>query len=120
MDNGVRLKGENQLEEQEGPQRSMQTEDRLVDTAGEAEGAGGAESIAGHTHHHGQKQPARGNSLLCVQGAQPGLRDNLEGGRWQGGARGAGTHAYLWLVRVDLQEKPAQYCKANYPPIKTE
>ena len=51
------------------------------------------------------------------------LCDNLEG--WYGGEVGGrfkrdGTYTYLWLIRVDAWEKPTQYCKANYPPIKTE
>ena len=37
-----------------------------------------------------------------------------------------GTCAYLWLIHVDVWQKPTQYCKAetntvlesNYPPIK--
>ena len=27
-----------------------------------------------------------------------------------------GTHVYLWPIRVDVWQKPSQYC--NYPPIK--
>jgi len=27
-----------------------------------------------------------------------------------------GAHAYLWLIHVDVWQKPSQYC--NYPPIK--
>ena len=27
--------------------------------------------------------------------------------------RREGTYVYLWLIHVDLWQKPAQYCKAN-------
>ena len=30
-------------------------------------------------------------------------------GRW-------GTHVYLWLIHVDVWQKPSQYC--SYSPIK--
>ena len=33
--------------------------------------------------------------------------------RWEGGSRRKGTYVYLWLIRVDVWQKPAQYCKAN-------
>ena len=29
-----------------------------------------------------------------------------------------GTHVYLWVVHVDVWQKPAQY--RNYPPIKNK
>jgi len=32
-------------------------------------------------------------------------------GRLEGGSRGRG-HVYLWLTRVDVWQKPTQYCKA--------
>ena len=32
--------------------------------------------------------------------------------------RREGTYIYLWLIHVDIWQKPTQYCKANYPPLK--
>ena len=32
-------------------------------------------------------------------------------GRWVGGGEGKGTFLYLWLIHVDVQQKPTQYCK---------
>ena len=29
-----------------------------------------------------------------------------------------GTHVCLWLIHTDVWQKPSQYCKVNYPPIK--
>ena len=41
-------------------------------------------------------------------------------GRWQGGSRrrGRGTYVHLSLIHVDVWQKPTQYCKSNYSPIK--
>ena len=33
------------------------------------------------------------------------------GRRWEGGSR-KGTWVYPWLIHVDVQQKPAQYCRA--------
>ena len=55
-----------------------------------------------------------------TQGAQTECSDNLEGwyGGWQVGGRFKRemTFIYLWLIHVDVWQKPIQYC--NYPPIK--
>ena len=32
------------------------------------------------------------------------------GGRWEGGS-GWGTHVHPWLIRVNVWQKPPQYCK---------
>ena len=32
------------------------------------------------------------------------------GGRWEGGS-GWGTHVNPWLIHVNVQQKPLQYCK---------
>ena len=32
------------------------------------------------------------------------------GGRWEGGS-GWGTHVHLWLIHVNVWQKPPQYCK---------
>ena len=49
------------------------------------------------------------------------LCHNLEGwdGREVGGrSKREGIYAYLWLIHVDVWQKPAQY--RNYPPIKNK
>ena len=47
--------------------------------------------------------------------------DKLEGwdggGRWEGGSKGKG-HIYLWLIQVDIWQKPKQYCKAIILQLK--
>ena len=76
MDNGVRLKGRKPARRArrrtylQGRNGDAGGEDRLVDTAGEAEGGRNREQRGTRTSPR-VKQPARGNSL-CVQGAQPG------------------------------------------------
>ena len=42
------------------------------------------------------------------------LWDNPEGRGGEGGGRrvqDGGTHVYLWLVHVNVWQKPSQYCK---------
>jgi len=58
-------------------------------------------------------------TMVWIQGSlcnERSRRDRVrrEVGR---GFRIEGTHAYLWLIHVDLWQKPSQYCK-NYPSIK--
>ena len=43
------------------------------------------------------------------------LCDNLEGGmEWEVGGSflREGTYVYLWLIHVNIWQKPIQYCKA--------
>ena len=48
---------------------------------------------------------------------KPVLWHNPEGSEGEGGGRGVqGTHVYLWLIHVDVRQKPSQYC--NYPLTK--
>ena len=39
------------------------------------------------------------------------------GGSWEGGSRGRG-HVYLWLIHVDVWQKPTQYFKAIILQLK--
>ena len=46
--------------------------------------------------------------------SQVELSDNPEGYDGEGDGRGiqdGGTHVYLWLIHVDVWQKPSQYCK---------
>ena len=56
------------------------------------------------------------------QGTQkPVLWDNTEGWGWVGGGTGiqdGGTHVYLWLIHVDVWQKPPQYCKVIILQLK--
>ena len=47
--------------------------------------------------------------------------DNLEG--WDGvgdgsGVQGEGTYVCLWLIHVDVWQRPTQYCKAITSQLK--
>ena len=45
--------------------------------------------------------------------SKPVLQDNLEGWGGEGNKRQVqdrGTHVYLWLIHVDIWQKPPQYC----------
>jgi len=49
------------------------------------------------------------------------LCDNIEGGMgWEVGGkfRREGTYVYLWLIHVDVCQKPTQYCKAIFLQLK--
>ena len=43
---------------------------------------------------------------------KPKLWDNLEGWEVGGKLKREGTYVYLWLIHVDVWQKPTQYCKA--------
>jgi len=50
-----------------------------------------------------------------MQGAQTVLCDRLRSGMgWEAGRRfrRKGTYVYLWLIHVDVWQKPIKYCKA--------
>ena len=60
---------------------------------------------------------------MCDTGRliNPVLCDNLE--EWDGerdrrGFRRKGTYVYLWLIYVDVWQKPIQYCKAIVLQLK--
>ena len=60
------------------------------------------------------KQIASGN-VLCDTHTGGGLRKPRGvgwGGRWEEGSRGRGR-VHLWLIHVDVWQKPAHYPKAN-------
>ena len=47
------------------------------------------------------------------------LKINLEGWNGMGGRfKREGTYVYLWLVHVDVWQKPIQYCKAIIHQLK--
>ena len=47
------------------------------------------------------------------------LCDNLEGWDEVGGrSKREGTYVYLWLIHVDVCQKPTQYCKAIILQLK--
>ena len=59
-------------------------------------------------------------NLLCNTGSShPVLCDYLEG--WEVGGRSMreGTYVHLWLIYVDVRQRPTQYC-SNCPPIKNK
>ena len=40
------------------------------------------------------------------------------GGRWEGRFKREETYLYLWLIHVDVWQKPTQYCKAIVLQLK--
>ena len=60
-------------------------------------------------------------SFMLKQGTQPVLWDNPEG--WCGERSGrrvqdGGTHVHLWLIQVNVWQKPPQYCNVIIPQLK--
>ena len=52
-----------------------------------------------------------GSSIQCSVIARGGWGERLGGGeRWRGALKREGTQVYLWLIRVDVWQKPSQYC----------
>ena len=52
---------------------------------------------------------------------KPGLHDNLEG--WdgvEGGFKKEETYVYLWLILVDVWQKPAKFCKTIILQLKNK
>ena len=52
--------------------------------------------------------------ICCMtQGTQSGGLEQPRGVGWEeGGREREGTWVYLWLICVDVWQKPTQYCKA--------
>ena len=55
--------------------------------------------------------------ICClIEGAQPSSlwqpRGMGQGGRWEQGALEGGAYIYLWLIHVNIRQKPTPYCKA--------
>ena len=44
--------------------------------------------------------------------------DNLEGWEVRGRFKREGTYVYLWLIHVDIWQKPTRYCKATTLQLK--
>ena len=73
-------------------------------------------SIETYTPPH--KIDSQWEFALWCRGLNPALYDNLEGWDGVGGGRREGTYVYLWLIHVDIWQKPTQYCKAIIFPLK--
>ena len=57
--------------------------------------------------------------ICCmIQGTQIGGLLQLRGIGWVGRFKREGTYVYLWLIHVDVQQKPRQFCKANILQLK--
>ena len=94
----------------------IEREKGLVDTGGEGEGGANRESSTDVYSLACVKQLVES----CCIAHKLSLRvscDNLEGrdgmrGRVRGRLKRKRIYVYLWLIPVDVQQKPAQHCKA--------
>ena len=67
------------------------------------------------------KHIGSGNLLYGARCSNQVLRDNLEGWGGVGDAEGferGELYVYLWLIHVDVWQKPRQHCKATIPQLK--
>ena len=48
------------------------------------------------------------------------LCDSLEGWEEEGRFKREGTYVYLWLIHVDVGQKPTQHCKAIILQLKVK
>ena len=65
------------------------------------------------------KTDSQGELAVCLRELKLGLCDNLEG--WDGvreRTENEGTHVYLWLMHVDVWQKPTHYCEAIILQLK--
>ena len=106
----------------QGSNGDADTENRLVATEGEG-GAGRTErgALKCMCHHTESRGPA--GTWDLPQGAHTGAL--WHPGGWDGRVvvwgrlKREGTCGCLWLIRVDVWRKPAQYCKAIILQLKT-
>ena len=87
-------------------------ENRLVDTVGEEESRTNGENSTETCTLSYVKQTTSGKLLYDRGSSNSVLCDNLE--RWDGvgdGFKREGTYVYLWLIHVNIWQKPTQYCK---------
>ena len=64
------------------------------------------------------KQTASGNLLYESGSSNQVLCDSLEGWEVGGRLKREGTCVYLWLIHVDVWQKPTQHCKAIIVQLK--
>ena len=64
------------------------------------------------------KQTASGNLLYESGSSNQVLCDSLEGREVGGRLKREGTCVYLWLIHVDVWQKPTQHCKAIIVQLK--
>ena len=102
------------------PQRQRQRyNDRLVDMRGRNWGTNWESSIKTETLPY-VKLDSQWKFAIWLRELKSGAlwqsRGVGWGGRWEGRSRRRGhtyrTYTYLWLIHVDMWQKPSQYCKA--------
>ena len=89
----------------------------IENTVGEGEGGMNWESSTETYTLPYVKQIASGK-LQYNTGALWQLRGMEWGRRWERSSRGKRTYVYLWLIHVDIWQKPTQHCKAIILQLK--
>ena len=97
-------------------------ENRIMDTVGEGEGGANGESSRETYKLPCVKHIGSGNLLYGARCSNQVLRDNLEAWGGVGDAEGferGELYVYLWLIHVDVWQKPRQFCKAIILKLKS-
>ena len=92
--------------------RDTDTKNRLLDSVGEDEGEMIWENSI-ETYILPYVKQMTSPSLMHETGHSKSVHwDNPEGWDGEGGERGfrMGTHVHLWLIHVNVWQKPPQYC----------
>ena len=99
----------------QGSNGDTDIQNRLVDTVGEGEGGMNWEQY-GNIYITICKTASQWKFAVWRRELKSGALWQHRGlgwdGRWDGDSRGRGTYVYLWLIHVDIRQKPTQYCKA--------
>ena len=93
--------------------RDTDVQNRLLDSVGEGEGGMFERTASKHVYYLGwNRSPAQAGYTRQV--LRPGALGRPRGIRWRGrwkGGSGWGIHVNPWLIRVNVWQKPLQYCK---------
>ena len=95
----------------QGSKGDADIKDRLLDTVEEGEGGMIWESSIETLYITICKIDSQWAFGVWLRKPNLMLCDNLEGWKVRGRFKREGIYVYLWLIHVDIWQKPSQYCK---------
>ena len=105
----------------QGSKRDTDVKNRLLDSVEEGEGRVLGKNSTETCILPYVNEMTRASLMHEAGHSKPMLWDNLEGWDGDGGGRkvqDGGTHVHLWLIYVDVWQKPPQYCKVIILQLK--
>ena len=103
----------------QGSKRDTDVKNRILDSVGEGEGGMIWENSTETYILPYVKQMTSASSVHEPGHSKPVFGENAEG--WEVGGRGfqdGATHVYLWLIPVDVWQKPPQHWKVTVLQLK--